>query len=116
MNQRGGNPSHNTFTMDFKKTLLSRKNINLITEDWNGEHYDFEIGNESSADGYDLWYFKAKKDNFDICENVYYYQEGVVEAVEEFILNHTDEPITIVDFTDDGRISELVESSNEMAF
>ena len=43
--------------MDYKEKVLENKNITIKTE-WNGGHINYEVGNESTADGYDLWYVK----------------------------------------------------------
>tara|TARA_Y100001972_G_C7653451_1_gene328772 strand:+ start:1888 stop:2403 length:516 start_codon:yes stop_codon:yes gene_type:complete len=85
--------------MDYKKRVLEHQNI-TIKKEWNGGHYDYEVGEESSADGYDLYYFKEKGEQYDLCENVYSYDSGLLEALESFIENHSQESITIVDFCD----------------
>ena len=95
--------------MDYKEKVLENKNITIKTE-WNGGHIDYEVGNESTADGYDLWYFRQNGEQIDICENVYYYENGVIEALQDFIENHSGESITIADWceiTDDIDWDEL---------
>lgn len=100
--------------MDYKKRVLEHQNI-TIQKEWNGGHYDYEVGEESSADGYDLYYFKEKGDQYDLCENVYSYDSGLQEALESFIENHSQESITIVDFcdkTDNIDWDEIAENLN----
>ena len=92
--------------MDYKEKVLENKNITIKTE-WNGGHIDYEVGNESTADGYDLWYFKENGEQIDICENVYYYENGVIEALQDFIENHSGESITIADWCEITETNDL---------
>ena len=65
--------------MEDENKVLEKQNITLIKNDWNGQHFDYEVGTESSADGFELWYLKEKGSQYDICENVYYEESGVIE-------------------------------------
>jgi hypothetical protein len=94
--------------MEDENKVLEKQNITLIKNDWNGQHFDYEVGTESSADGFELWYLKEKGAQYDICENVYYEDSGVIEALQMFIENHSGESITIVDWTH-GDVSDQVD-------
>ena len=43
--------------MEFKERVL-KENGHTILTDWNGEKYNWEIGEESTADGFEVFYVK----------------------------------------------------------
>ena len=51
--------------------------------DWS--NVDCKVYNESTADGYDLWVVTNQENAPIICEDVYYYDHDVAEAVREQI-------------------------------
>ena len=58
-------------------------NISTDLSDWS--NVDCKVYNEQTADGYDLWVVTNQKDHPIICEDVYYYDHDVANAVREQI-------------------------------
>ena len=58
-------------------------NISTDLSDWS--NVDCRVYNEQTADGYDLWVVTNQKDHPVICEDVYYYDHDVADAVREQI-------------------------------
>ena len=58
-------------------------NISQDLSDWS--NVDCKVYNESTADGYDLWVVTNQQDHPIICEDVYYYDHDVTDAVREQI-------------------------------
>ena len=58
-------------------------NISKDLSDWS--NVDCRVYNEQTADGYDLWVVTNQKDHPIICEEVYYYDHDVANAVREQI-------------------------------
>jgi hypothetical protein len=95
---------------DYKKRVLENQEITII-KDYNRQAYDWEIGNETSANGYDLWYVKEKLDELSLCDNVYTEEYDMLERVKELIEEETN--ITIVDWeelTDNLDWEEIADS------
>ena len=57
--------------------------ISTDLSDWS--NVDCKVYNESTADGYDLWVVTNQENAPIICEDVYYYDHDVAEAVREQI-------------------------------
>ena len=57
-------------------------NISTDLNDWS--NVDCRVYNETTADGYDLWVVTNQQDPI-ICEDVYYYDHDVADAVREQI-------------------------------
>ena len=57
-------------------------NISTDLNDWS--NVDCRVYNEQTADGYDLWVVTNQQDPI-ICEDVYYYDHDVADAVREQI-------------------------------
>ena len=57
-------------------------NISTDLSDWS--NVDCKVYNEQTADGYDLWVVTNQQDPI-ICEDVYYYDHDVADAVREQI-------------------------------
>ena len=57
-------------------------NISTDLNDWS--NVDCKVYNEQTADGYDLWVVTNQQDPI-ICEDVYYYDHDVADAVREQI-------------------------------
>ena len=57
--------------------------ISTDLSDWS--NVDCRVYNEQTADGYDLWVVTNQKDHPIICEEVYYYDHDVADAVREQI-------------------------------
>ena len=57
--------------------------ISTDLNDWS--NVDCKVYNESTADGYDLWVVTNQQDHPIICEDVYYYDHDVADAVREQI-------------------------------
>ena len=58
-------------------------NISQDLSDWS--NVDCRVYNEQTADGYDLWVVTNEKDHPVICEDVYYYNHDVADAVRDQI-------------------------------
>ena len=58
-------------------------NISQDLGDWS--NVDCRVYNETTADGYDLWVVTNQKNHPVICEDVYYYDHDVADAVREQI-------------------------------
>ena len=58
-------------------------NISTDISDWS--NVDCKVYNESTADGYDLWVVTNEPNTPIICEDVYYYDHDVADAVREQI-------------------------------
>ena len=80
--------------------------------DWS--NVDCRVYNESSADGYDLWVVTNQPNHPIICEDVYYYDHDIADAVREQI-RYGDETFYIDDcIYEDCYIDDmLVEVFNE---
>ena len=57
--------------------------ISQNIDDWS--NVDCRVYNESSADGYDLWVVTNQPNHPIICEDVYYYDHDIADAVREQI-------------------------------
>jgi hypothetical protein len=57
--------------------------ISQNIDDWS--NVDCRVYNESSADGYDLWVVTNQPNHPVICEDVYYYDHDIADAVREQI-------------------------------
>ena len=71
--------------------------------------YDWEVGCESTADGYELWYCKEYGYDTDICENVYYYESGVIDKLQEIIVEVIDDETKISILCWDESISDQID-------
>tara|TARA_R100000278_G_scaffold79609_1_gene61618 strand:+ start:98 stop:532 length:435 start_codon:yes stop_codon:yes gene_type:complete len=58
-------------------------NISTDLSDWS--NVDCRVYNEQTADGYDLWVVTNQENYPIICEDVYYYDHDVAQAVREQI-------------------------------
>ena len=58
-------------------------NISTDLSDWS--NVDCRVYTETTADGYDLWVVTNQQNNPIICEDVYYYDHDVADAVREQI-------------------------------
>ena len=58
-------------------------NISQDLSDWS--NVDCRVYNEQTADGYDLWVVTNERNHPVICEDVYYYDHDVADAVREQI-------------------------------
>ena len=58
-------------------------NISQDLSDWS--NVDCRVYNEQTADGYDLWVVTNEQNHPVICEDVYYYDHDVAQAVREQI-------------------------------
>lgn len=74
--------------MEFKERVL-KENGHTILTDWNGENYNWEIGEETSADGYEIFYANEKGDQLNIAENIFQYKDGATEKIGELLENET---------------------------
>ena len=81
-------------------------NISKDLSDWS--NVDCRVYNEQTADGYDLWVVTNQQDHPIICEDVYYYDHDVAEAVREQI-RYGDTTFYIDDYIyEDCHIEEML--------
>ena len=58
-----------------------------VTYDWNDiENCDYQLLNESTTDGYEVFVFKEPSEEVILCENVYYYNHNLGEQVVETLM------------------------------
>ena len=57
--------------------------ISTDLSDWS--NVDCKVYNESTADGYDLWVVTNQENTPIICEDVYYYDHDIADAIREQI-------------------------------
>ena len=80
--------------------------ISQDLSDWS--NVDCRVYNEQTADGYDLWVVTNQQDHPIICEDVYYYDHDVAEAVREQI-RYGDTTFYIDDYIyEDCHIEEML--------
>ena len=74
--------------MEFKERVL-KENGHTILTDWNGEKYNWEIGEQSTADGYELFYVKENGEELNIEQNLFQYKDGATDKIGELLENET---------------------------
>lgn len=74
--------------MEFKERVL-KENGHTILTDWNGHKYNWEIGEESTADGYELFYVKENGEELNIENNLFQYKDGATDKIGELLENET---------------------------
>ena len=80
--------------------------ISTNLDDWS--NVDCRVYNESTADGYDLWVVTNQDQQPVICEDVYYYDHDVADAVREQI-RYGDTTFYIDDYIyEDCHIEEML--------
>lgn len=92
-------------------------NISTDLSDWS--NVDCRVYNETTADGYDLWVVTNQPSNPIICEDVYYYDHDVAEAVREQIRYgdttfYIDECVYEDCYIDDMLIQTFVDYADEI--
>jgi len=101
---------------DYKERVLEEQNLTIMTstEYGLGEKFNWEAGEQTTADGYSLWYLKEQGQNLDICENIYHYESGMIEALQELISEERNNTILLWDndFADSIDWEELAEEMN----
>ena len=65
--------------------LKQHLQINISTDISDWSNVDCRVYTESTADGYDLWVVTNQQQQPIICEDVYYYDHDVADAVREQI-------------------------------
>ena len=80
-----------------------------VTHDYNDMfNCDYQLISESTADGYEIYAFKEPNEEYNINENIYYYNTGLGEKVVE-ILMEGNQTIFLDDLEYDGLfIQELL--------
>ena len=77
------------FVMTMKEKVLEHQGITILTY-WNSENFDIEVGEETSVDGYSIYYMRYKDEPFNIQEHIFYDEYGLTEALQEKIQDETD--------------------------
>tara|TARA_R110001599_G_scaffold162535_1_gene351771 strand:+ start:94 stop:633 length:540 start_codon:yes stop_codon:yes gene_type:complete len=78
--------------MNFLEKLKDKRGVELSLE-WSDEsrpNYDYEVGSESTADGYEIYYVKESSQEYELQENVYYYESGALEKIYELMMEEED--------------------------
>ena len=74
-----------------------------VTHDYNDiNNCDYQLLNESTTDGYEVFVFKQPEEEVILCENVYYYNHNLGEQVVETLMCGN----TVV-FIDEGEYEDL---------
>jgi len=74
-----------------------------ITHDWNDiDNCDYQLLNELTTDGYEVFVFKQPEEEISLCENVYYYNHNLGEQVVETLMCGN----TVI-FVDEGEYNDL---------
>ena len=71
--------------MDKINLIKKHLSFSISTEISDWSNVDCRVYNESTADGYDLWVVTNQPNHPSICEDVYYYDHDVADAVREQI-------------------------------
>jgi len=79
--------------MEFLEKLKEKRGVEFITDMSSNRNYDYDVENMSTSDGYEVWVVKERYENIDINENVFYYEDGAREKVQDLIKE--EENITI---------------------
>ena len=79
--------------VDFEQKLQAIKDYYdfSISENWGNP--DFMFYSETTADGYEIWTVLESGEEININDNVFYYEDGAVERVQELLIK--EENITI---------------------
>ena len=86
-----------------KVELLLEHIDSEITHDWNDvENCDYQLLNELTTDGYEVFVFKDPHADIILCENVYYYNHDLGEQVVETLMCGN----TVI-FIDEGEYDDL---------
>lgn len=72
-----------------KEKVLEHQGITILTY-WNSEHFDIEVGEETSVDDYSIYYMRYKDEPLSIQEHIFYDEYGLTEALQEKIHDETD--------------------------
>ena len=91
--------------------------ISTDLSDWS--NVDCRVYNEQTADGYDLWVVTNQQQNPIICEDVYYYDHDVADAIREQIRYgdttfYIDECVYEDCYIDDMLIQTFVDYADEI--
>jgi len=71
-----------------KEKVLEHQGITILTY-WNSENFDIEVGEETSVDGYSIYYMRYKDEPLNIQEHIFYDEYGLTEALQEKIQDET---------------------------
>jgi len=66
-----------------KMIKIAKKSLGLTTTDSFDRGCDLYCYNESTVDGYDVWVLTHSLQDINICENVYYYEHDLADAIME---------------------------------
>jgi len=79
--------------MNFLEKLKDKRGVEFITDTNSNDNYDYEVESMTTNDGYEIWVVKERYEGVDINDNVFYYDGGAIEKVQELIIE--EENITI---------------------
>jgi len=68
-----------------KMIKIAKKSLGLTTTDSFNDGCDLYCYNESTVDGYDVWVLTHSLQDINVCENIYYYEHDLADAVMEEI-------------------------------
>ena len=81
-----------------------------IDDNFDGtKNYDLEVGSDTTADDYEIYYVKEPRDNIDIRENVYYYESGALEKLHELIVETINDSHKISIVSHDDTITDQID-------
>lgn len=80
--------------MEFLEKLKEKRGIELIQSDGDSNKFaDWDVESMTTSDGYEIWTVLESGEEININDNVFYYEEGAVERVQELLIK--EENITI---------------------
>ncbi len=78
--------------MNLLEKLKEKRGVEF-TDTKSHDNYDYGVECMTTYDGYEIWVVKEQYEEVDICQNVFYYENGAIEKVQELIIE--EENITI---------------------
>ena len=105
-----------------KMIKIAKQALGLTTTDSFDMGCDLYCYNESTVDGYDVWVLTHSLKDINICENVYYYESDLADAVMEEIqynggsetLLHMDEYLWDDLYMDDQMLEHFGETIDDI--
>jgi len=80
--------------MEFLEKLKEKRGIEFILSDGDSNKFaDWEVESMTTSDGYEIWTVLESGEEININDNVFYYDDGAVERVQELLIKY--ENITI---------------------
>lgn len=79
--------------MEFLEKLKEKRGVEILDSSNNQLNYDWQVESRTTCDGYEIWTVLEDGEQINIDDNVFYYEEGAIDRVEELLIE--EENITI---------------------